>query len=131
MVSSTPADFPSDHSCGIDQYWPVLWLGAGWVKSDYRQAIRLAPISRNGKSEPSCRFRFRGGDQAATVTATAMIQSLAGWGTTAEIKQNPTREKLHAFDLLRDWRRVATRCDKRAWNLAATVIAAAIVRWWI
>jgi transposase len=67
-------------------------------------------------------------------------------GTTPEIKQNPTRKKLHPFDpsayrgrnvierafcLLKDWRRVATRYDKLARNFTATVILAAIVRWWI
>jgi transposase len=67
-------------------------------------------------------------------------------GTTPEIKQNPTRKKPHPFDRtayrgrnvierafchLKDWRRVATRYDKLARNFRATVILAAIVRWWI
>lgn len=67
-------------------------------------------------------------------------------GTTPVIKQNPTRKNLHPFDpaaykgrnvierafcLLKDWRRVATRYDKLARNFSATVILAAIVRWWI
>lgn len=67
-------------------------------------------------------------------------------GTTPEIKQNPTRKNLHPFDrtayrgrnvierafcLLKDWRRVATRYDKLARNFTATVILAAIIRWWI
>jgi putative transposase len=70
---------------------------------------------------------------------------LADRGTTPEIKQNPTRKKLHPFDrtayrgrnvierafcLLKDWRRVATRYDKLARNFSATVIIAAIIRWW-
>jgi len=67
-------------------------------------------------------------------------------GTTPEIKQNPTRKKLHPFDRtayrgrnvierafchLKDWRRVATRYNTLARNFAATVVLAAIVRWWI
>jgi len=71
---------------------------------------------------------------------------LTGRGTTPEIKQNPTRKRFHPFDqiayrgrnvierafcLLKDWRRVATRYDKLARNFSATVILAAIVRWWI
>lgn len=70
---------------------------------------------------------------------------LADRGTTPEIKQNPTRKRLHPFDksayrgrnvierafcLLKDWRRVATRYDKLARNFAATVTLAAIIRWW-
>jgi transposase len=66
-------------------------------------------------------------------------------GTRPEIKQNPTRKRLHPFDkaayrgrnvierafcLLKDWRRVATRYDKLARNFGATVILAAIIRWW-
>ena len=67
-------------------------------------------------------------------------------GTTPDIKQNPTRKKRHpfnrqayrgrnvierAFCQLKDWRRLATRYDKLARNFAATVILAAIFRWWI
>ena len=70
---------------------------------------------------------------------------LADRGTTPEIKQNPTRKRRYPFDaeayrgrnvierafcLLKDWRRVATRYDKLARNFAATVILAAIIRWW-
>jgi len=66
-------------------------------------------------------------------------------GTTPEIKQNPTRKRLHPFDkiaykgrnvierafcLIKDWRRVATRYDKLARNFTATVILASIIRWW-
>lgn len=71
---------------------------------------------------------------------------LSDRGTTPEIKQNPTRKKLHPFDKeayrgrnvierafcrLKDWRRLATRYDKLARNFAATVVLAAIFRWWI
>jgi transposase len=71
---------------------------------------------------------------------------LAHRGTTPDIKQNPTRKKLHPFDKqayrgrnvierafcrLKDWRRIATRYDKLARNFAASVILAAIFRWWI
>jgi transposase len=67
-------------------------------------------------------------------------------GTKPQIKQNPRRKKRHPFDQaayrgrnvierafcrLKDWRRVATRYDKLARNFTATVILAAIVRWWI
>ncbi len=67
-------------------------------------------------------------------------------GTTPDIKQNPTRKKLHPFDNqayrgrnvierafchLKDWRRIATRYDKLARNFAASVILAAIFRSWI
>jgi transposase len=70
---------------------------------------------------------------------------LADRGTTAVIKQNPTRKNLHPFDKdaykgrnvierafshLKDWRRVATRYDKLARNYASTVVLAAILRWW-
>jgi putative transposase len=70
---------------------------------------------------------------------------LTGRGTTLEIKQNPTCKRSHpfnetayrgrnvierAFSLLKDWRGVATRYDKLARNFAATVILAAIIRWW-
>ena len=66
-------------------------------------------------------------------------------GTTPVIKQNPRRKRLHPFDEvaykgrnvverafshLKDWRRVATRYDKLARNFAATIILAAIIRWW-
>ncbi|MGH7086079.1 MAG: IS5/IS1182 family transposase, partial [Acetobacteraceae bacterium] len=34
------------------------------------------------------------------------------------------------FCLLKDWRRVATRYDKLARNFTATVVLAAIIRWW-
>ena len=71
---------------------------------------------------------------------------LAERGTTPEIKQNPKRKKRHPFDKkayrgrnvverafcrLKDWRRIATRYDKLARNFAASVILAAIFRWWI
>src|SRR5579872_4202130 len=62
MASSTPADFPSDHSNGIDQYWPVLWLGIGWVKSDYRQAILVGAHFAEGQvrfNPNSINNRFR------------------------------------------------------------------------
>ena len=75
----------------------------------------------------------------------AFRKFLADRGTTPQIKQNPTRKRLHPFDeaqyrgrnvverafcLLKDWRRVATRYDKLARNFAATVVIAAIIRWW-
>jgi putative transposase len=62
-----------------------------------------------------------------------------------ELPQNPRRKRLlpfdkdaykarniieRAFSHLKDWRRVATRYDKLARNYTATVILAAIVRWW-
>lgn len=71
---------------------------------------------------------------------------LAGRGTRPDIKQNPKRKKLHPFDKhayrgrnvverafcrLKDWRRIATRYDKLARNFAASVVLAAIFRWWI
>jgi transposase len=67
-------------------------------------------------------------------------------GTTPVIKENPTRKRHHPFDKdaykgrniierafshLKDWRRVATRYDKLARNFSATVILAAMFRWWI
>jgi len=67
-------------------------------------------------------------------------------GTTPVIKENPTRKRHHPFDKaayrgrniierafshLKDWRRVATRYDKLARNFAATVMLAAMFRWWI
>ena len=67
-------------------------------------------------------------------------------GTTPVIKQNPTRKRLLPFDTqaykernlierafshLKDWRRVATRYDKLARNYQATIILAAMLRWWI
>ena len=68
---------------------------------------------------------------------------LADRGTKPEIKQNPTRKRLHPFDakayrgrnvierafcLLKDWRRVATRYDKLARNfLAGVQLACAII----
>ena len=70
---------------------------------------------------------------------------LTGRGTTPVIKQNPTRKRLHPFDKhpykgrniierafshLKDWRRVTTRYDKLARNFCATVVLAAILRWW-
>ena len=82
----------------------------------------------------------------AAYDSEAFRSFLTDRGTTPEIKQNPTRKKLHpldraafrgrnvierAFCVLKDWRRVATRYDKLARNFSATVILAAIVRWWI
>ena len=82
----------------------------------------------------------------AAYDSNAFRTFLIGRGTTPEIKQNPKRKNLHPFDpaayrgrnvierafcLLKDWRRVATRYDKLARNFTATVILAAIVRWWI
>ena len=65
--------------------------------------------------------------------------------TTAVIKQNPTRKRLHPFDKetykgrniierafsrLKDWRPVATRYDKLARNFTASVILAVLTIWW-
>jgi transposase len=68
-------------------------------------------------------------------------------GATAVIKPNPTRTNVPAFDKtvyrlrklierafshLKDWRRVATRCDKLARNFRATVaLATMMMIWWI
>jgi transposase len=67
-------------------------------------------------------------------------------GTEPVIPNNPTRKRLHPFDLqayklrnliermfcrLKDWRRIATRYDKLATNFAAAVTLAAIVIWWL
>ena len=75
----------------------------------------------------------------------AFREFLANRGTTPQIKQHPTGKRLYPFDqaeyrgrnvieqafcLLKDWRRVAIRCDKLARNPAATVVIAAITRWW-
>ena len=75
----------------------------------------------------------------------AFREFLANRGTTPQIKQHPTGKRLYPFDqaeyrgrnvierafcLLKDWRRVATRYDKLARNFAATVVIAAIIRWW-
>ena len=80
----------------------------------------------------------------AAYDSDAFRKFLADRGTTPEIKQNPTRKRMHPFDEnayrgrnvierafchLKDWRRVATRYDKLARNFAATVILAAIIRW--
>jgi transposase len=73
-------------------------------------------------------------------------QYLSDRKTTPQIKQNPRRKRFHPFDKttyrgrnvierafcrLKDWRRVATRYDKLARNFSATVILAAIVKWWL
>ena len=75
----------------------------------------------------------------------AFREFLANRGTTPQIKQHPIRKRLYPFDqaesrgrnvieqafcLLKGWRRVATRYDKLARNFAATVVIAAIIRWW-
>jgi transposase len=82
----------------------------------------------------------------AAYDSNAFRAFLTDRGTTPDIKQNPTRKRLHPFDQqayrgrnvierafcrLKDWRRVATRYDKLARNYAATVVLAAIFRWWI
>jgi len=82
----------------------------------------------------------------AAYDSDAFRSFLLGRGTTPEIKQNPTRKKFHPFDKqayrgrnvieramcrLKDWRRIATRYDKLARNFAASVVLAAIFRWWI
>lgn len=97
-----------------------------------------------GLIEPLPKARTLLGD--AAYDSNAFRQFLADRGTQPEIKQNPTRKKRHPFDKLayrgrnvierafcriKDWRRVATRYDKLARNFTATVILAAIVRWWI
>ena len=67
-------------------------------------------------------------------------------GTCPVIPNNPTRKRLHPFNAeayklrnliermfcrLKDWRRIATRYDKLACNVAAAVLLAAIIIWWL
>jgi putative transposase len=62
------------------------------------------------------------------------------------IPNNPTRKRLHPFNAeayklrnliermfcrLNDWRRIATRYDKLACNVAAAVLLAAIIICWL
>ena len=62
------------------------------------------------------------------------------------IPNNPTRKRLHPFNAeayklrnliermfcrLKDWRRIATRYDKLACNVAAAVLLAAIIICWL
>jgi putative transposase len=66
-------------------------------------------------------------------------------GTVPVIPNNSTRKRHHPFDetayrqrnliermvcRLKDWRRIATRYDKRAANFAAAVMIAAVIIWW-
>lgn len=67
-------------------------------------------------------------------------------GTLPVIPNNPTRKTPHPFDAnaykarnaiertfgrLKDFRRIALRCDKLARNFRATVVLAAIVCFWL
>jgi putative transposase len=71
--------------------------------------------------------------------------TLIARGTLPVIPNNPTRKNIHPFDeiayqrrnliervfcRLKDWRRIATRYDKLATNVASAVAIAAIVVWW-
>jgi len=66
-------------------------------------------------------------------------------GTTPVIPNNPTRKRLHPFDerryaarnliermfcRLKDWRRIATRYDKRAITFISGIFLAAALTWW-
>lgn len=66
-------------------------------------------------------------------------------GTTPVIPNNPTRKTMHPFDKtayrarntveraigrLKDWRRIATRYDRRADTFRSAVHLAATIIWW-
>ncbi len=71
---------------------------------------------------------------------------LAACGTEAVIPPNPTRKYPHAYDArayrgrnliermfcrLKDFRRIATRYDKRADIFLSAILLAAVLTWWI
>jgi putative transposase len=75
----------------------------------------------------------------------ALRRLLIERGTLPVIPNNPTRKRLHPFDLgayrlrnlierafcrLKDWRRIATRYDKLARNYAASLAIAILITWW-
>ena len=81
----------------------------------------------------------------AAYDSNALHQFLSERGTTPVIKQNPTRKAFkpfnatvykernpieRAFSHLKDWRRVATRYDKLARKLQATVALVIILISW-
>lgn len=70
---------------------------------------------------------------------------LAARGTEAVIPPNPTRKRPHSYDVeayrgrnliermfcrLKDFRRIATRYDKRADNFLSAVLIVATLIWW-
>jgi transposase len=77
--------------------------------------------------------------------ATSLRNWLAARGTEPVIPPNPTRRKPHAYDRdayrgrnliermfcrLKDFRRIATRYDKRADTFLSAICLAAAVTWW-
>jgi transposase len=56
---------------------------------------------------------------------------LAEHGCQAVIPPNPTRKHPHAYDRIKDFRRIATRYDKRADTFLAAVFIAATLIWWL
>nr|WP_322096136.1 transposase [Pelagibius litoralis] len=69
-----------------------------------------------------------------------------GWLSAAVIPPNPTRKHPHSYDRiayrsrnliermfcrLKDFRRIATRYDKRADTFLSAVFIAAIITWWL
>ena len=82
----------------------------------------------------------------AAYDSDSLRQTLIERGTCPVIPNNPTRKRKHPFDRrayrqrnviertfsrLKDFRRIATRYDKRATNFQAAVTIAAIVSYWL
>jgi transposase len=80
----------------------------------------------------------------AAYDSDGLRRSLLQRGTVPVIPNNPTRKRHHPFDKtayrrhnliarmfcrLKDWRRIATRYDKLAANLAAATMSAALIIW--
>ena len=80
------------------------------------------------------------------MTPTACGEWLAERGTKAVIPPNPTRKHPHRYGAkaykgrnliermfcrLKDFRRIATRYDKRADNFLSAILLVAAVTWWI
>ncbi len=78
--------------------------------------------------------------------ANSLREWLAERGTKAVIPPNPTRKHPHRYDVkaykgrnliermfcrLKDFRRIATRYDKRADNFLSAILLVAAVTWWI
>jgi transposase len=78
--------------------------------------------------------------------ANSLRDWLADRGTKAVIPPNPTRKHPHTYDAqaykrrnliermfcrLKDFRRIATRYDKRADNFLSAILLAAALTWWI
>ena len=109
-----------------------------------------SPPSRTRQPPAPDLTHFAGRTMFAGASFERTTQNLRDWlakrGTKAVIPPNPTRKHPHRYDAkaykgrnliermfcrLKDFRRIATRYDKRADIYLSTILLAAAITWWI